>query len=61
MELQNGNWVRTEKGEIGKVVHISRLTAFIEIPAKGSNSTLVSYLLSQLTAIDPPTTATDSN
>ena len=61
MELQNGDWVRTEKGEIGKVVHISRLTAFIEIPAKGTDSTLVSYLLSQLTTIDPPTKATDSN
>jgi hypothetical protein len=53
MQLQVGDWVRTEKGEVAKVVHISRLTAFVEIKQDG---TLVGYLISQLTKIDPPKT-----
>ena len=32
MELQAGEWVRTESGEVGKVVHTSRLTVFVAIP-----------------------------
>ena len=31
MELKRDDWVKTESGETGKVVHISRLTVFVAI------------------------------
>ena len=31
MELKRDDWVKTESGETGKVVHISRLTVFVTI------------------------------
>ena len=36
MELKRDDWVKTESGEVGKVVHISRLTIFVAhlVPCK---------------------------
>ena len=53
MQLQNGDWVRTEEGKEGKVVLVSRQTAFVEI-WEGNTTKQYSYLLSQLTKIAPP-------
>ena len=53
--LENGDWVRIETGEVGKVVLVSRASAFVEIPIEGTDSNVFSYLLSQLTKIEPPT------
>ena len=53
MQLQNGDWVRTEEGKEGKVVLVSRQTAFVEI-WEGNTRKQYSYLLSQLTKIAPP-------
>ena len=49
-----GDWVRAETGEIGQVIHIARLTVFVQLEAEPSNSTLKAFLESQLTKIDPP-------
>ena len=32
MELQVGEWVKTESGEVGKVIHASRLTVVVALP-----------------------------
>ena len=53
MKLRKGDWVRTEKGEVGKVVLISRLTAFVEVKSADNQSRIISCLASQLTRIDP--------
>ena len=53
MSLQIGDWVRTETGLEGKIVLVSRLSAFIEVLEKTGTRT-VSYLLSSLKKIDPP-------
>ena len=53
MELQKGDWVQTEKGEVGRIILISRLSAFVEMTAEGK-STVDSYLASQLAKIAPP-------
>jgi hypothetical protein len=49
-----GDWVRAETGEVGKVVHIARLTMFVQLEAEPTNSTLKAFLASQLTKIEPP-------
>ena len=49
MELQAGEWVRTESGEVGKVVHISRLTVFVAIPDPPKPDRVETFLESQLT------------
>jgi preprotein translocase subunit YajC len=59
MELQVGDWVKTDTGQAGQVVLISRLSAFVEIQI-GGRSTTVSCLLSQLTKIDSPPESQDS-
>ena len=53
MELQKGDWVRTEKGDVGRIIIISRLSAFVEF-STDNGPRVVSYLISQLTKIDPP-------
>jgi preprotein translocase subunit YajC len=53
MELQRGNWVRTESGQVGKVVHISRLTVFVAFEVAG-NERVEAFLESQLTKVDRP-------
>jgi hypothetical protein len=54
MELQQGDWVWTEKGEAGQVVMIGRLTAFVAINMADRRKMVISYLKSQLTKIDQP-------
>jgi len=54
MELQEGDWVRTEKREIGKIIHICRLTAFVDLNGQKNSQELKGYLLSTLTKVDPP-------
>jgi hypothetical protein len=49
-----GDWVRAETGEVGKVVHIARLTVFVQLEEEPANSTLKAFLESQLTKIEPP-------
>jgi hypothetical protein len=49
-----GDRVRAETGEVGKVVHIARLTVFVQLDGEPTNSTLKPFLQSQLTKIEPP-------
>jgi hypothetical protein len=53
MELQPGDWVRTETGLRGRVIHLSRLTAFVELHLDGGVE-ILPFLLSELTKTDPP-------
>ena len=52
MELKRDDWVKTEKGEVGKVVHISRLTVFVAITVSCKEDRMEAYLESQLTKIN---------
>jgi hypothetical protein len=54
MELQAGEWVKTESGEVGKVVHISRLTIFVAIPDPPRPDRVEAFLASQLTRAERP-------
>jgi hypothetical protein len=54
MELKRDDWVKTESGEIGKVVHISRLTVFVAFPVTGKVDRIEAYLESQLTRSERP-------
>jgi hypothetical protein len=53
MQLRAGDWVKTESGEVGKVVHITRLTVFVQIEAESEDATLKAYLMSQLVRVHP--------
>ena len=52
MDLQPGDTVRTESGDVGKVVHTSRLTVFVALPTRSGDDTVAAYLESQLIKID---------
>jgi hypothetical protein len=52
MDIQVGDWVQTKTGEVGEVVALMKLSAFVKIP-DGPTET-VGHLLSELTRIDPP-------
>jgi hypothetical protein len=54
MILQPGDWVKSTTGEIGKVVHSSRLTVFVSVQVPEQPDNLKAILESQLTKIDPP-------
>ena len=54
MELKSGDWVRTDSGEVGRVVQISRLTVFVTVPVAGKEDRVAAYLQSQLKKIAPP-------
>ena len=56
MELKPGDKVRTEAGELGEVVHVTRLSAFVQLDSGPADASLVAFLMSQLTKIDPPQT-----
>jgi len=45
--------VRAQSGQTGKIVLISRLSAFVEVQQDDGKHT-VTFLLSELTRIDPP-------
>ena len=51
MKLQLGDWVKTEKDEVGKVVHISRLTVFVALPNHPKPDRVEAFLESQLTKV----------
>jgi preprotein translocase subunit YajC len=51
--LKTGDWVRTRSGQTGKVVLISRLSAFVEVKDSETTRTMT-FLLSELTRVDPP-------
>ena len=51
--LKSGDWVRARSGQTGKIVLISRLSAFVEVQQDDDKHT-VTFLLSELTRIDPP-------
>ena len=54
MSFEVGDWVRTTTtGLEGRIVLISRLSAFIEV-REVEGIRMVSYLLSSLEKIDPP-------
>jgi hypothetical protein len=57
MSSQNfnaGEWVRTESGEVGRVVHTARLTVFVQMEGDSKKATVKAFLESQLTRIEPP-------
>ena len=54
MDLQCDEWVRTETGEVGKVVHINRLTVFVAVMVPGEADRIEAFLESQLTKIERP-------
>jgi hypothetical protein len=49
-----GEWVRTEMGEVGRVVHTARLTVFVQLEGESADATVKAFLESQLTKIEPP-------
>jgi hypothetical protein len=51
MALQPGDIVRTESGEVGKVVHLSRMTIFVALPTRGGVDKVAAFLQSQLVKI----------
>jgi hypothetical protein len=53
MGLKPGDIVKTESGDVGKVVHISRLTIFVALTVPGNEDRVEAFLESQLTKIDP--------
>jgi preprotein translocase subunit YajC len=53
--LKAGDWVRAQSGHEGKIVLISRLSAFVDVQHEDKTHT-VTFLLSELTRIDPPHT-----
>jgi hypothetical protein len=55
MDLQCNEWVRTESGEVGKIIHISRLTVFVAFPVQEEADRVDAFLESQLTKTGPPT------
>ena len=53
-----GDYVKTESGDIGKVVHISRLTVFVAFAVPKSDL-MQAYPESDLTKIDRPDNQTN--
>ncbi len=53
MQIEAGDVVRTDSGLLGRVIHVSRLTAFVELDLEGGKQ-VVPILLSELSRVDPP-------
>ena len=51
--LETGDWVRAPSGQTGKIILISRLSAFVEVRQDETPHT-VTFLLSELIRVDPP-------
>lgn len=51
MELKRDDWVKTESGEVGKVVHVSRLTVFVAMANHPEPDRVEAFLESQLTKV----------
>lgn len=54
MELKRDDWVKTERGELGKVVHVSRLTVFVALNDYPKPDRVEAFLESQLTKVERP-------
>ncbi len=54
MKIKDGDWVKTESGETGKVIHISKLTVFVALPNPPKEDRVEAFLESQLAKTDPP-------
>ncbi len=54
MELKRDDWVKTMSGEVGKVVHISRLTVFVAFPMPEKADLVQAYLESELKKVESP-------
>jgi hypothetical protein len=54
VELKPGDCVRTEAGEIGKIVFIDRLTVFVSFPVTGTIADIRAFLKSTLTLANVP-------
>lgn len=52
MELKRDVWVKTQSGEVGKVVHVSHLTVFVAHLVPCKDDRIEAYLVSQLTKVD---------
>jgi hypothetical protein len=59
MELKSGDWVATQKGERGKVIHTSRLTVFVAFLREGQTDIIGAFLESDLTKIESPTESSE--
>ena len=59
MELQHDDWVKTESGEVGKVVHISRLTVFVALSDHPNPDRIEAFLESQLMKVPGRAQAAD--
>jgi len=53
MSLQDGDYVATETGLHGRIVHVNRQSAFVELDLVGGKE-IVPFLLSELIRVDPP-------
>ena len=49
MKLQTGHWIKTERGEVGKIVPISRLTEFVALRDAPKPDRVEAFLESQRT------------
>ena len=49
MVLQRADRVKTHWREVGKIIHISRLTFFVAIPVDGKEDRIAAFFESQLT------------
>jgi hypothetical protein len=55
MDLQVGDWVQTDTGLKGRLVHLSRMSAFVEVDVElEGGHQILPFLLSELTKVDPP-------
>jgi hypothetical protein len=54
MELKRDDWVKTESDEVGRVVHISRLTVFVALTDYPRPDRVEAYRESQLTKVAGP-------
>ncbi len=52
MELKRDDVVKTPTGELARVIHISRLTAFVAVAIEGLGDQVKPYLQSQLLKVD---------
>jgi hypothetical protein len=55
MGLQPGDCVKSLAGDVGKIVHISRLTVFVAIPVPEKVDRIEAFLESQLEKVEPST------
>ena len=59
MAMKPGDCVRTESGEVGKVIHVDRFTVFVVFAMPPTAHDIKAFLESQLTLVDPPTEECD--